>query len=144
MSVYLTHPPEKIIRQLLIDLALGTTSGDWTTYYTFQPDTPNNSLCVYGTPGRSGNRDMNSGEKEDFQGIQIRVRAEAEDAGYLKAQQIQAALDQDVQRIGVTVSSVGYLIWNMSRTTGIIPLGFDGQTRRRLWTMNYLATIQLL
>lgn len=143
MSVYLTHPPEKIIRQLLLNLGHGTETGDWTTYYTFQPDAPNNSLCVYGPVGRSGNRDMNSGEKQDFHGIQVRVRAESQDTGYLKAQQIQAALDQDVQRTGVVVSSVGYLIWNMSRSSGIISLGFDGQTRRRLWTMNYLATIQL-
>jgi len=44
--------PADIIRQLLLDMGLVATSGSWTAFVSFLPESPDNAICVYDTAGK--------------------------------------------------------------------------------------------
>lgn len=134
--------PADIIRQLLIDLSLGSESGnDWPIYTGFLIDLPDNAICCYDTAGKLDGRIM-QGEQIEHEGIQVRVRSSSYVEGWEKVKAIAIALDAQ-RRSEVSIDSDNvFLIHNISRTGSIIPLGVEETDKRRHhFTVNAITTI---
>lgn len=143
MSGSLTHSPAEIIRQLLVDLALGTDDGTWPVKFATEPNSPDNVITVYNTAGRSDGRVQNGGERQEHHGFQVRIRSTSEAVGYTRARLIAVALDESVLLTTVTVSSSTYLIQSISRTGDILSLGKNHpETNLNLFTINALASLR--
>lgn len=143
MSGSLTHSPAEIIRQLLIDLGVGTASGSWPVKFATEPDNPDNVITVYNAAGRSSGRVQNGGERQEHHGFQVRVRSTSESVGYVKARVIAVALDENVLLTTVTVDSSTYRIQSISRTGDVISLGKNHPTTNlNLFTINALASLR--
>jgi hypothetical protein len=135
--------PADIIRQLLLDLGLVAATGDWTTFVSFLPESPDNAVCVYDTAGRPNGRLM-AGEQIIHPGIQIRVRGLSYPAVWAKSNTIATALDS-LARVLVAISSTeAHTLLNVSRTGDIIPVGIEeeGGRRRHHFTINAVVTLQ--
>ena len=149
MSGLLNHSPAEIVQSLIIEeLGLGAapeipTADNWPVYASHHPDTPDDSICLFDTEGRLQGRTQVDGEMHIHHGLQIRVRS-LDYSGYAKAQQLAHALDTEVLRLAVVVDSHSYLVHCLTRTTDVLPLGFEQGSRRRLWTVNFLVAISTL
>jgi hypothetical protein len=135
--------PADRIRQLLIDLELGSASGTWPVFVSFLPAEPDNAICIYDTTGRLGGRLMENGLQIEHSGIQIRVRGDVYPDTWNKANAIAIALDQQIRRSIAISGENSYILHNASRTGSIIPLGLDPEDQRRRFhfTINTLLTI---
>ena len=132
----LTHPPEYVVKSLLEANAIG-----WTTYASLHPDQPDNSLCVYGTDGRTEGKIQFTGETVTKFGIQVRIRANEYLPGYAKAKVVHDLFDA-VYKQQVTIDSSTYLVHAIHNSGNVFSLGLElAATRRRLWTVNAVATI---
>jgi len=142
MTGVLTHSPADIIRQLLIDLSLGTASGTWPVYVSQEPDLPDNVITTFDTAGIHDGRHMPGGEVQEHNGVQIRVRSANHAAGYTKAQTIAATLDTSVKLTAVTANSVDYQVISISRRGSVIALSKNVPTSNRdVLTLNILPVI---
>ncbi len=141
MPGLLHHSPAYVIRQLLVDLGLGSNpaSGtDWPVFSPKLPATPDNAIVVRGTLGTSDGRSQVNGESQMHHGFQIMVRASTDSEGEVKAQAILDALDKNVYREGVTVDGTNYCIHSVSLKGDVIPIGTETPTSKRvLFTINY-------
>lgn len=136
------HTPAQIVRQLIIDLSLGSASGTWPVYHSSHPDTPDDSICVYTTVGQGDGR-VQQGETQEHDGIQVRVRGVSDAVAFARAKAIAEAFDNSVLRTSVTVESSTYLVQTMNRLDQILPLGRDSpSSNRRLYTFNALTHIR--
>ena len=100
------------------------------------------ALCVYNTQGRPHGRTHNDGVTNEHNGVQLRIRADGEDAGYAKALALAAALDA-IYRAAVVVNATNYLLHAVHRAGSILPLGpEEGDVRNYLWTINALLKFQ--
>ena len=146
MSGALTHSPADIIRQLLIDLSLGTApadSGSWPIYVSAVPDTPDSIVTVTDTTGKDDGRLMNGGERQEHHGFQIAIRAVTHAAGFTKARAIAVSIDEDVDNADVTVSSSSYVVYAISRISGVIVAGKNPPTsKRNLFTINAVVALR--
>ena len=137
-------PPADIIRQLLLDLGLVALSGNWTTFVSFLPESPDYAVCVYDTAGKPDGRIMSTGEQIIHQGIQIRVRGLSYPVTWAKANEIATGLDP-LSRVLVAISSSeAHTVLNVSRTGDVIPVGIEeeGGRRRHHFTVNAVVTIE--
>lgn len=142
MPQTLTHSPAQIVRQLLIDLGLGTASGDWPVFYAMEPNAPDNVLTVFDTTGTDDGRSMVTGELFGHDGFQVRVRAKDHATGWLKADAIQTDFAESVSLRQVTVDSSSYLIHAITRIGNVLALGRQTpQSMRSIFTLN--ATVPL-
>lgn len=145
MPQTLTHSPAKILRQLLIDLSLGTlpsANGSWPVYATHEPNLPDNCITVYDTVGTDDGRSMITGELWGHDGFLVRVRAADHDTGWLKADAIQTGLAESVYDRTVHVSGSTYLVHAVTRIGDVLTLGTESPTSKRsLFTIN--ATVSL-
>lgn len=152
MSGSLSHSPAEVIRQLLIDLGVGTVPsalGNWPIHVAREPDKPDSAITVYNTTGRDHGRTMNDGERQEHLGIQVRVRDMNHDDGFEKAQAVAMVLDQTVRLNTVTVSdrvgtgSATYTVYSVSRTTGVIIVGEERpDSRRNIFTINAVVSLR--
>lgn len=139
-------PPSVIIRQILINEGLLSTSGDWTVYNAFLPDKPQKSACIYDEDGKQDGRLMATGERIDHPAVQVRVRCQAYMEGWEKANLIAEKLDQ-INRLEIAVPDDGtYLLQSVSRTGTVISAGMEtiGDERRFNFTVNANLTITKL
>lgn len=136
-------PTAEIIRQLLIDLDLGESSGSaWTVFVSFLPTSPDQAIAVYDTAALSDGRLMGTGERIEHPGFQIRVRGSNYPDVRNKADEIALALDTQ-QNTSVTTSDGTFEILNISRLGGLIHLGIDETDQRRHHiTINAVTTIR--
>jgi hypothetical protein len=136
--------PADIIRQLLLDLGLVAATGDWTTYVSFLPESPDNAVCVYDTAGKLDGRVMSTGEQQTHPGIQIRVRGLSYPAVWAKSNAIATGLDSLGRVLIAMSSSEAHTLLNVSRTGDIIPVGMEeeGGRRRHHFTINAVVTLQ--
>ena len=145
MSGSLANSPAEIVQQLLVDLSLGTlpsVGGSWPIYQGREPSTPDKVITVYGTSGKLQGRLHPTGDQQIQHGFQVRVRATTHSVGQAKANAIAVALDQDVLRDIVTIGSNVYVVYAVTRTSDVIPLGKESPTsKRNLFTLN--ATVSL-
>jgi hypothetical protein len=134
------HSPADVLRYLLIQLGLGTapsSGGAWPVYAADEPATPDNCITVYDTQGRDAGRIMNTGEREEYPGFQVRVRSLDHPTGALKANQIADALDTAVRLTNVTVETYTYLVYCVSRTGNVLAAGKESPTsKRKLFFIN--------
>jgi hypothetical protein len=76
-------------------------------------------------------------------GTQIRVRSNGEN-GFTKAMNISQGLDKTVNRTSVEVGSAIYTVNAITRTSGVLSLGYEhGSSRRKLWTVNALMSLTM-
>lgn len=145
MSGSLTNSPQYIIRQLLVDLAVGTNyslGGSWPVYDGSEPDTPDNCITVYGTDPEIQGHNLTDGEVTEQYGFQVRIRSVTNETGGSKAREIAQALDKNVNLTAVTISPSSYVVVAVTRGSGPIPLGKEPSTKRYLHTINCKASIR--
>ncbi len=150
MSGILHQSPAKIIRQLLVDVGIfeevptGTADNpDWTAYVNGHPDSPDNSACLYNTTAITHGREHVNGETQKHYGLQIRVRGTDADAGYTKAREVVELFDS-VLRQSVTIDGSTYLVQAIHTLGDVLDIGYDGVSKRRLFTINAKTDIRLL
>lgn len=144
MSGYLDHFPADIIRQLLIDLGVGSEVGaaDWPTFSQREPDSPDNVITVYDTMGRDLGRTNPDSVRSERYGIQVRVRGGDIDATGVRARTVAMVLDSVVRR-PVTIDTTSYLVLSFVRTGPVLRLGIDAPSSGRwIFVVNGLASLR--
>jgi len=145
MSGLMTHSAGDVIRHALIDLVLGTlpSAGTaWPIHVGNLPNKPDNAILVSDTAGRFGGRVHTSGEMQEHQGVQIKVRSADYQTGGLRARTIAKNLDEDIAQTSVTISGSVYLIEAVTRTSGPLSLGTEEGTERSLFTINAVVSLR--
>jgi len=146
MAGSLAHAPADIIRQLMVDLSLGTApsaAGTWPVYVGQEPNTPDKCLTVYGTSSVHQGRVMDNGEVQERVGFQVRIRAANYVDAETKASAIAISFDQSIERTSVTVGANVYRVNSISRTSGPIDIGKNvPATKRDIFTYNATASIK--
>ncbi len=144
MSGSLTHPPNFVLRTLLVSLGGGTlpsASGAWPIGVGQATDTPDNAIVIYNTAGRTEGRRQNDGQTHEKYGVQVMVRSGDEKTGYAKANALAVLMDA-INYSGVSIDSSGYLVYGVNRVGTIISLGKNEPiSNRNIFTIN--ATISL-
>ena len=149
-SMILSHAASEVVKQLLIDLGVGTNSlsyDDWPVYSNNEPDSPDNCITLTDTAGMNDGKLQINGEVQDQCGLQVRVRATDFMLGRDRMTEIMQKLDTACraavslqQRIGTAMSS--YLIHSAERASGMFAIGSDPtNSERELFTSNYLVSI---
>jgi hypothetical protein len=154
MPGVLTHTPAHVVRQLMVDLALGVTPpgivGQWPIFVRKEPDTPDDVITVYNTVGTDSGRTHFDGEVQEHHGIQVRIRGADEATAEAKTRAIHIALAQ-VFRVEVVVGSSTYLVQSIAQGSaigltgpaGVNPLGYQPQvSKRSLFTINALVSVR--
>jgi hypothetical protein len=141
--------PATIIADYLIGEGLLTDpddSGSWPVYVGTLPDGDDVSHdavgCIDTTPVRDG-RTMGEAPLFHF-GVQLLLRASDYNTGYSKASDLQDALASvdDAEEV-VDDSGTTYTLVNVSDASGIVCLGQEEGTRRRMmFSTNFIATIR--
>lgn len=129
MTATLNHSPADIIRELLIDLSMGTDPvpiNTWPVYEGTLPDTPDNAICVYNTEGRQFGKSQIDGEVFEHYGIQVLVRSMVETTGFVKAQAVKDAFNKSVKRTSVTIGSSIYLVHGVHTQGNVRRAGREG------------------
>lgn len=147
MSESLGHSPAQIVAQLLIDLGIGSVPGSglaWPVYDSSLPDEPDSAICVYDTTGIMDARMASSGEWNEHHGINIRLRTTGQQAGATKINALIVALDTQVDHdtVNMTTPTNVYDVENMSRRSGPFDNGPEPESGRRIFTVNYVASIR--
>jgi hypothetical protein len=136
----LAHSPADILRRVLIALGHGTApsaGGAWPISVGAEPDSPDQALTAYDTSGRIDGYSQVDGEAAEFHGVQVRVRGADHKAGYAKAAAVAKAMDSDILRTPVTIDGTDYVLHAATRTGGIMGLGYESPTSKRvLFTIN--------
>ena len=145
MSGSLTHSPADIVRYCLIDLSLGTlptSSGDWPITVTQEVEDPDNAITIFDTSGIKQGR-VFGGEIQEHEGFQVRIRATDHSTGHTKANAIKEALDKSILNVGVTIGSTTYIVYSVSRRSGIFYLGQDvSSSKRVIFTINAVVALR--
>jgi Bacteriophage minor capsid protein len=144
MPGILNHSPAQILRRVLVAQGHGADppAGPWPAYCPLEPDKPDNCLTVQGTAGTDHGRTMIDGERQEFHGVQLRVRASDPLTGYTKARALAVALDT-LSRVAVTLSTTAYLLHAVTRTSDVLELSTDTpRTKRHLYTINARFTVR--
>ena len=157
MSEILNHPPCDIVRQLAIDLGLGTDPDDelaWPIYAPALPDEAgdDHAMQFKDTQGYQLGRYGVTGEQVEVYGVQLMVRSAYPAEGYVKARRIQEGLAA-VERTDVTllaetlvddtwVPETIYRVHTIQRAGPVLKAGRDGD--RWLQTANFVAFIELV
>lgn len=157
MPGLLQHSPARIIGQLLVDNGYGTdpentVGGEWPVYIGGDPDRPDNTIKIIDTQGRD-NGYLQTGELEEWHGLQITIRCTDYELGRYKAHQIATFLDavlneavnvDDAAPTGTGTDVASYKVTSVVRTSGPISLGTDTPGgRRQLFTTNILASLRM-
>jgi hypothetical protein len=146
MSGPMNHSPADVLRNVLVGLSVGTlpnANSTWPISVDNELDTPDNTITVYDVGGRDAGRDMPTGHRTEYPGIQVRVRAKDFTTGYVKAQAIGIVLDQTINSTSITIEGSSYTITCFHRSSNVISLGKDQPTtRRNLFTINGTMTIR--
>lgn len=142
----LDHPPEKIIAQLLIDLAIGSDPDEdpllpWPVYAPNEPDHPEDVLVVQGTTGRVFGRNNVTNDVDEHYGFQILLRTDDDDVGSQKMSLLADTLAKQVSRKGVVLGDATYCIHSINRSGTIIPMGRMPNRLAYKYTYNGLAYI---
>lgn len=147
MPGQLLHSPADVLRRALIATTLGADppAAPWPVYAATEPNAPDNVVTVYDTAGVTGARDL-TGDRDEYHGIQVRVRGETFQVGFVKARAVAVAMDATLRNLTVTMpGGAKYLLESVTRSSDVLDVGFDGSTtKRRLFTVNGLVTVRKL
>lgn len=146
-SALLLHSPADVIARMLIAMGYGvmptTPPTSWSIHVGNEPAAPDNAITVYNTSDQGDGRSQITGERWQHYGFQIRVRSASQPVGYVKAQAIAVALDEDVYQEQVTVAGSTYLIHSINRTSEVLHLGREKVSDRDIFTINGLCCLRL-
>jgi len=136
-------PPSKVIQQYLLDMGVGVVpgTGDWQMFISHLPDQPNNAACVYDLDVVADGR-VSNGERIEHPACQIRVRGKDYSTAWSKGIEVRDALDA-IRNTVVVVVADNFLVHNFMRTSSLIPLGVDPDTRLVNFTLNGEMTVSL-
>lgn len=153
MSDTLNHMPSDVVRELILDLGLGTEpsdAGDWPVYAPEIADEvgTDDVLQVKDTDGRQFGRIQVDGNVPENYGIQVLARSLDAHDGQYQLRKIQEAFSTEVLRTSVTVPArtlndgtavptTVYRVDSIERSGSIRNAGRDG--RRFLQTANFLV-----
>lgn len=147
MPGLLTHGEAEIVRKVLVALGVGiepdNSSTSWQIFVDKEPDEPGSVITVYDTTGRTGQRVHPTGDRDEEEGVQIRIRSQAYGAGKLKANTIAIKLDTDVYDQIVTIGGTSYNVHSIRRTSKPISTK-EPNTKRRLFFINASTSIKEL
>ncbi len=134
-----------IIQTYIIGQGLMSTPSDgdvWPLYVSHLPDIDIDCGAIYDTAGVLDAK-LSNGEVVEHLGIQISIRSDDYEMGYIKIEAITLALDV-IHNVDVALDSATYYrIQNASRSSPIVPLGTEKGTKRRfLFTVNFLMTLR--
>jgi len=142
----LTHCPSKIVRQLMIDLSLGTIPSDngaWPIFVAWEPNTPDSLITIHDTEPNIDGRRCISGVTDLHLGIQIAVRSLGYEAVEAKATSIMETLEESVSRASVTIDTSNYVVYAIFRNSGPLSLGLENPTSKRyLFTLNAFISVR--
>lgn len=144
MSGAMNHMPSDVIRELLIDLGLGTdpvSATDWSTTAGALPDQPDKAITVHDTESVQHGRSQIDGETQEHHGIQVMVRSDDLADGYTKTATILRSLDTQVNQTSIEVDGDTYMIYAITRRSAPILAGMDGH--RFLHTANLLVAMRM-
>jgi hypothetical protein len=105
---------------------------------------PDNVVTIYDMGGIEEGRTNPDSEKQEHQGLQVRVRAGTYPEGFTKIQAVALALDQQIRRAVVNLGLVSYRIDAVTRTTTVIAAGRDLTTKRFIFTTNARISLRQL
>jgi hypothetical protein len=146
------HSTAQILVRLAIvsNIAQSPVGGAaWPITYAQMPDNPDNYLTIYDTSPVKDGRLMVSGEVIEHLGVSLRIRGWPHNTGYSKALQFQQHWD-GVRNATVNlpaepnIPATSYLVQNITRVGGILPLGQEPGKTRLIWTLNGLVTLKRL
>lgn len=149
------HSPSEIVRQLLIDLDLGSgqtaegqPSGDWPVYDSTEPTKPDEAITINDIPGLDDGRVQYTGEQLGPRGILIRVRGKTKKTCYDKAHSLFLAISKSSQvggqayRVYVTVDGTRYMLHCFSRIDRVRNLGKENPTStRQVYVISCVVTV---
>jgi len=145
LSGSLTHPPNFVLRTLLVTLGGGTlpsASGAWPIGVGQAADTPDNAIVIRNTLGKKEGRRQNDGQVIERHGVQILIRSGDEKTGYAKANAIAVLLDGSTNNVSnIVVDSSNYTIYGVERGLIITVGANEPVNNRKHFTIN--ATIAL-
>jgi len=152
------HAPSSIIKQLLLDNALGvepsavgvtgtltvSECNAWPIYISHTPDgndIEDNALTIFDTASVKDGRLM-TGSNILHQGVQVLVRANNYTLGWQRSK-LLFDLFESVLRNQVLLDACIYTIQSINITSPILPIGIaeDDTKRRDLFSINILLTI---
>jgi hypothetical protein len=138
----MANSPAECVRQLLVDLGLGTDAGTWPVYATTEPDVPDNCITCYDTVGQDHGRTMPDSVRQGLDGVQVRIRSSGHAAGRSKANDVALALDAVYQKV-VHVGSANYHVHAVNRSLPIETRGKDApNSKRSLFFLNCLLHVE--
>jgi hypothetical protein len=144
---YPTDSPASILATYMTGVSLMTppSAGEnWPLYISSLPDGDNiedEIGAIFNTTPIKDGRDMKTGEVIEHYGIQIIIRANTEEEGWSKCNEIVSKLDS-IFNIRISKGDNIYLLQSASRVGGVGCLGYeDGTKRRRLSQMEYKVSI---
>lgn len=144
----LLHSPADVIRQLLVSAGQGTepeANGSWPAFSAGESDSPDNALFVRDTEGLDFGRAMFDGERQQFRGFQVTVRARTHDVGKVKAEALATYFDETVYDDEVALDGTGYVVHAVTRTSDVMYLGKEKpESARSLFVINGITTIRKL
>lgn len=124
---------------------LGLVGGVWPCFVANKPDAPDQLVTVTDTAGFDNGRTMVDGELQGLFGVQITFRALTHRVGWLKGNDVQQALCEDVYRQIVSVEGTGYLVHCFSGVGDVLCLGPElPASVRRIFTLNAFLSIEEL
>lgn len=139
------YSPADILRRVMITLGIGTdpaAGGDWPAFTGQEPTSPDDVITTYDTTGQTDGRFQVDGGLWDHFGVQIRVRAENHNVGWIKAHGIRKRLTEEVYDEYITLGSVRYKV-NVSKVGTVLALGKETNvSRRSLFTINLYVTLR--
>lgn len=144
---YLADPLVWIVKELLTTQLNLDTNPTFPVYMGTRPDTPDDCITVVETVGTNQGRYLQSGGHIERNSASIMVRANAYEKGDDKARLIVRNLTEPayglVLPLNMASNTAGfYLIQNVSKVSGPIPLGKETpDSKRYLWSINILLTI---
>lgn len=140
-AVYPTrHSPAQIFASLIVGEGFATlpsAGSSWPIYVSREPDSPDNVMSVFDTPGQNFGFDQFSGEGQDHPGVMIRFRSADYETGWVKAAAVKQELDIGIYRRAVVIDGITYTIASVTRRGDVNSLGSDGPNgKRRLFSLN--------
>ena len=145
MTTTLSHSPANILRAYLIDQAIvgAENEFEWPSFISRMPtfeEVGDDAVMFTDTPGRLLGRILRTGENPERYGVQIRFRSYDSDKCWRKAKSVQDALDTVLYET-ITIDAVSYVIQDVNRTSSLMPMGYEEETRLYHVSSNYTITI---
>ena len=143
----MNHSPAYIMAQRLIQEGLLTDpseSGDWKVYVGVLPDGKQTEddivASIDTTPIKDGR--LMTGANIFHHGVQLLLRSRNHNEGYAKTSALVTAFE-GIDDVTVSIGDDSYLINSVTQITGIIALGQEEGTKRRvLFSVNFIVTMK--